>query len=274
MRLRWFVVLGLVAAGILVATGLRDREPLRSEFCVAKVGDVRAQVDLEQGQWAALMAAIAQNRGMSPRATTIAIATAFQESKIHNIDYGDRDSIGLFQQRPSQGWGTVAQIMDPHYSITRFYKALAKVKGYETMEITQAAQKVQRSGFPGAYAQHEADSRALASALRGYSPAAFTCQINPKGSGSVAVVIDDVEKAFGKIESAQDRDRARFPLTGKPADIEARGWAIAHYLVGNASQLGIETITFQTKQWNAEDSDQGWTTTDTADPDIVRVSTN
>lgn len=274
MKLRWFVVLGLVAAGILVATGLRDREPLRSEFCVAVVGDVRAQVDLEQGQWAALMAAIAQNRGLSPRATTIAIATSFQESKIHNIDYGDRDSIGLFQQRPSQGWGTVEQIMDPHYSITKFYKALAKIKGFESMEITEAAQKVQRSGFPGAYAQHEADSRALASALRGYSPAAFTCQINPKGSGSTAVVVEDVQNAFGKIESGQEGDRARFPLTGKPADIKARGWAIAHYLVGNASQLGIETITFETKQWNAEASDEGWTTTDKADADIVRVSTN
>ncbi len=274
MRLRWFVVIGLLAAGVLVATGLRDREPLRSEYCVAKVGDVRSQIDLEQGRWASLMAAIAQERGLSPRATTIAIATAFQESKIHNIDYGDRDSVGLFQQRPSQGWGSVEQIMDPHYSIGRFYKALAKVKGFESMEITEAAQKVQRSGFPGAYAQHEADSRALASALRGYSPASFTCQINPRGSGSTEVVVEDVRNAFGKIESGQDRDRARFPLTGEPADVKARGWAIAHYLVGNASHLGITTVTFETLQWSAEDSDQGWTETDEGDPDIVRVSTN
>jgi hypothetical protein len=263
-----------LVAGVLVATSLRDREPLRSEYCVAEVGDVRAQIDLEQGRWATLMAAIAQRRGMSPRATTIAIATAFQESKLHNIDYGDRDSLGLFQQRPSQGWGSAEQIMDPHYSIEKFYKALAKIKGYESMEITEAAQKVQHSGFPGAYAQHEADSRALASALRGYSPAAFTCQINPKGVSSTAVVVEDIEKAFGKIESGQDRDRARFPLTGTPADVKARGWAIAHYLVGNASHLGITTVTFETKQWSAEDSDKGWTTTDKADADIVRVSTN
>lgn len=274
MRLRWFVVLGLLVAGILVATGLRDREPLRGEYCVAEVGDVRSQIDLEQGQWASLMAAIAQNRGMPPRATTIAIATAFQESKIHNIDYGDRDSIGLFQQRPSQGWGTVEQILDPHYAIDKFYSVLAKVKGYESMEITVAAQRVQRSGFPEAYAQHEADARALASALRGYSPAAFTCQINPKGSGTTAVVVESVEKAFGKIASGQDRDRARFPLKGAPADIKARGWTIAHYLVGNAAQLGITNISFRTHEWNAERSDLGWTKTDDADADIVRVSTN
>lgn len=274
MRLRWIVVLALVVAGVLVATSLRDRAPLRSEFCVAEVGDVRAQVDLEQGRWASLMAAMAQERGLSPRATTIAIATAFQESKIHNIDYGDRDSIGLFQQRPSQGWGSVKQIMDPHYSIGKFYDVLAKVKGFETMKITEAAQKVQRSGFPGAYAQHEADSRALASALRGYSPAAFTCQINPQGNASTEVVVENVQDAFGVIESGQDRDDARFPLTGKPADVKARGWAIAHYLVGNASHLGITTVSFQKKQWSAERSDRGWIRTATGDASIVRVSTN
>ena len=274
MRLRSIVVIGLLVAGVLVATSLRDREPLRGEYCEAVVGETRTQVDLEQARWASLMAAIAQERGLSPRATTIAIATAFQESKIHNIDYGDRDSIGLFQQRPSQGWGTVEQIMDPHYSIKKFYSALVKVKGYDSMVITEAAQKVQRSGFPEAYAQHEPAARALASSLRGYSPSAFTCQINPQGGASTEVVVEDVRDAFGDIESGQDGDDARFPLTGKPADVKARGWAIAHYLVGNASHLGIKTVSFETRQWSAERSDQGWTTTDRTDPDIVRVSTN
>ncbi len=274
MRLRWIVVTGLLVTSVLVATGLRDREPMRTEYCEAVVGKVRAQVDLEQARWASLMAAIAQERGLSPRATTIAIATAFQESKIHNIDFGDRDSLGLFQQRPSQGWGSVEQIMDPHYSIKKFYSALVKIKGYDSMVITEAAQKVQRSGFPGAYAQHEQDARALASSLRGYSPAAFSCQINPKGAASTEVVVKDVLAAFGDIDSGQDGDDARFPLKGKRADIKARGWAIAHYLVGNASHLGITAVTFEKKRWNAERSDKGWTTTDRADPDTVRVSTN
>ena len=131
MRLRWYVVIGLFVAAVLVTTVLRDREPMRSEYCVAEVGQVRAQLDLEQGRWSTLMAAIAQRRGLPPRATTIAIATAFQESKIHNIDYGDRDSLGLFQQRTSQGWGTVEQISTPSYAIGRFYDALVKIKGYE-----------------------------------------------------------------------------------------------------------------------------------------------
>ncbi|AXT85736.1 hypothetical protein C6I20_11415 [Aeromicrobium sp. A1-2] len=274
MRFRWFVALGLVAAGVLVATTLRDRTPLRSEFCVAEVGTVRAQVDLEQGQWSALMAAVAQRRGLSPRATTIAIATAFQESKIHNIDYGDRDSLGLFQQRPSQGWGSIEQVTDPLYAIGAFYDALVKVEGYGSMEITEAAQRVQRSAFPGAYAQHEDYARALASTLRGYSPAEFTCQINPTGGGSLTAVKRDVTAAFGAIEVTTNGDEAAYPLSGKSADVKARGWAIAHYLVGNASNLGISTVSFGNRQWDAADSDEGWTPRSGVDSDIVRVSTN
>ena len=107
---------------------------------------------------------------MPARAATIALATAYQESKIYNLEHGDRDSLGLFQQRPSQGWGTREQILDPYYATNAFYDALAKVDGYESMRITEAAQEVQRSGFPEAYADHEADARVLASALTGHSP--------------------------------------------------------------------------------------------------------
>ncbi|QGG42207.1 hypothetical protein [Aeromicrobium yanjiei] len=274
MRFRWFVVLGLVASVVLVGSTLRDRAPLRAEYCVANVNGVRAQVDLEQGRWSSLMAAIAQRRGLPPRATTIAIATAFQESRIHNIDYGDRDSVGLFQQRPSQGWGSIAEIMDPHYSTGAFYDALEKVDDYTGMKINDAAQLVQRSGHPGAYAQHENYARALASALRGYSPARFSCQINPGGVGSTTKVVQDVEKSFGDIAVEQDGDDARYPLTGRSADVRARGWAIAHYLVGNASELGISEVSFARRTWKASSSDRGWV----KDPDVprteVRVSTN
>lgn len=274
MRFRWFVVLALLTATVMVAVVLRDREPLRSENCVAKVGKVRVEIDLEQARWSTLIAAISQRRGLPPRATTIAIATAFQESKLHNIDFGDRDSVGLFQQRTSQGWGTIEEISDPHYSIGKFYDALVKVKGYESMKITDAAQRVQRSAFPGAYAQHEDYSRALASALRGYSPARFTCQINPEGSGTIERVTDDVKKAFGDIPVATRGDRASYELSGKASDVKARGWALAHYLVGNASRLRVTDVSFGNREWSAEDSDQGWTARSGTDSDTVRVSTN
>lgn len=274
MRFRWFVVLALVTATVMVSVVLRDREPLLSETCVAEVGKVRAEIDLEQARWSTLIAAISQRRGLPPRATTIAIATAFQESKIHNIDFGDRDSVGLFQQRTSQGWGTIEQISDPHYSIGRFYDALVKVNGYESMAITDAAQRVQRSAFPGAYAQHEDYARALASALRGYSPAKFNCQINPKGSGTIVRVTNDVKKAFGDIPVATRGDRASYELAGKASDVRARGWALAHYLVGNASRLRITDISFGNREWSADDSDKGWTARSGIDSDTVRVSTN
>jgi len=274
MRLRWFVVLGLVVAVVLFGTVVRDRSPLRAEFCVAQVGDTRAQLDLEQGRWAALIAAIAQQRGLPPRATTIAIATAFQESKVHNIDYGDRDSVGLFQQRPSQGWGTVEEIMDPVHSIGAFYDALIKIPGYESMVINDAAQAVQRSGFPGAYAQHEGYARALASALRGYSPARFTCQVNPGASGSTTAVVEDVRQAFGDIEVTRDGDDASYPLTGRAADVDARGWAIAQYLVGQASALGISHVSFDGRTWTAAESDDGWAKDASASRTTVTVSTN
>jgi hypothetical protein len=274
VRFRWFVVAGLVAASVLVATVISDRTPRRAEFCVAQVGDVRAQVDLEQGRWASLMAAIAQRRGLPPRATTIAIATAFQESKIHNIDRGDRDSVGLFQQRPSQGWGTVEQIMDPHYSTGRFYDALEKIDDYPSMDINDAAQLVQRSGFPQAYAQHEEYARALASALRGYSPAQFTCQINSSGIGSTTAVVEDVTRAFGDIEVVRDGDDATYPLTGSVDDVNARGWAIAHYLVGQASSLGISEVSFDRRTWTASSSHLGWVEDLDSATNAVTFSTN
>jgi hypothetical protein len=271
MRLRWFLVVGLILAITLFTTVLRDRSPVRSEYCTARVGTVTAQVDLEQAKWSSLIAAIGIRRGLPPRAVTIAIATAFQESKLHNIDYGDRDSVGLFQQRPSQGWGTVDQIRDPHYSIGKFYDGLVKIKGYASMAITKAAQRVQRSAHPGAYAQHEDDSRALASSLTGYSPAAFTCQVNDAGRGNPGAVDDRVQKAFGRIAVSESDDSLSYPMNGPPANQRARGWALAHYLVANAADLEISSISFGGRTWTAEDSPKGWVEDTAAESDTVRV---
>lgn len=124
----------------------------------------------EQAANAATVSAVGTTRGLPERAVTIALATAMQESSLRNIDHGDRDSLGLFQQRPSQGWGTPEQIMDPVYSAGEFYEHLVEVPGYSRLPLTVAAQKVQKSGFPQAYAKHEPDSALLAAALTGRSP--------------------------------------------------------------------------------------------------------
>jgi hypothetical protein len=271
MRWRWVVIAGLVVAGVLAATVVRDREPKRSEYCVAEVRNTRAQIDIEQARWTTLMAAISQRRGLPPRATTIAIATAFQESKIHNIDYGDRDSVGLFQQRPSQGWGTREQVLDPPHAIGRFYDGLVKVKGYQSMSITDAAQRVQRSAFPGAYAAHEDYARALASSLRGYSPAAFSCRVNPTSGGRPSAVADDVVAAFGDIPIEVGDRSVRIPLAGRRPDVEARGWGLAHYAVGNATRLKVTSVAFDGHQWTAEDSPDDWVVRPRAAADDVVV---
>jgi hypothetical protein len=99
----------------------------------------------------------------------VALATAMQESKLYNLgDLGnnnDHDSLGLFQQRPSMGWGSPAQVTDPVYAATAFYLALRHVPGWESMAVTVAAQRVQRSAFPNAYAAWETDATSLLQAV-------------------------------------------------------------------------------------------------------------
>jgi hypothetical protein len=109
---------------------------------------------------------VAQARHLPPRAVVIALATAQQESRLRNLHYGDRDSLGLFQQRPSQGWGTRAQVLDPAHAAGRFFDHLVRVPHWQTGRLTDVAQAVQRSAFPGAYARWEGMATQVAAALR------------------------------------------------------------------------------------------------------------
>lgn len=155
----------------------------------------------EQAVNAATISAIGTSRGMPERAVAIALATALQESGLRNIRHGDRDSLGLFQQRPSQGWGTEKQIMDPTYASGIFYEHLAKVPGYSRLPLTVAAQRVQHSGFPQAYAKHEPDATLLAAALTGRAAATLTCQGRPAATtpaGGPAPVRAALARDFGR----------------------------------------------------------------------------
>jgi hypothetical protein len=259
------------------------------EQCTATVAGHEVTLSTEQAENAALIAAIAVQRGMPARAASIALATAYQESKLYNLEEGDRDSAGLFQQRPSQGWGTRDQILNPYYATNSFYDALDRVDGYQTMRITVAAQKVQHSGFPEAYAGHEADARALASALTGQSFHAFSCVVkDAPGHGRKKLddsgltrraehVRQDIGAAFGELSlggfapggvhdghmagSAHYEGRAIdiFVRPVSEADKE-KGWAIAQYLVAQADRLHIETVIFDGRIWKAgSSSGDGWT---------------
>lgn len=292
-RLGKLVVVGMAGVLVFAAVGVlvdRGVAPLiRPSGCTAEVDGLAVELTQEQAENAALITAIAVQRGLPARAASIALATAYQESKILNIEHGDRDSVGLFQQRTSQGWGTVEQIMDPVYSTHAFYDALVEVDGYENMEITVAAQAVQRSAFPDAYADHEADARAIASALTGNSPRAFWCEtpgdadeasdrLDDSGLVSrAATVRADVESVFGTlslggfepdgVSSGHMEGSAHYE--GRAIDIflrpinasnKKRGWAIASYLVANADRLSINTLIFDDRIWHAGSrSDDGWT---------------
>ncbi len=280
------LLVGLVAAGIVVLARSGFVPQLRGEECTVEVDGTYATLDLEQAEHASLMAAIAKRRGLPARAVTIAVATAYQESKMRNIDYGDRDSLGLFQQRPSQGWGTPEQIMEPRYAINRFYDGLEKIDGYRTMSITEAAQAVQRSGFPEAYADHEAYGRAIASALTGNSPGAFTCVVDPADETPAALgengltaaaeaVRVDVRRAFGRLPTggyapegvSTGHSAGSKHYEGRAVDIffrpvtaesKKQGWALAQYLVANAKRLGVATVIYDAKIWTARRAPQGW----------------
>jgi hypothetical protein len=292
------VLVGAVVVGFRM---LRDKTSLFAggEECTAEVSGHTVTLTPEQAENAGLIAAISVRRGMPARAATIALATALQESKLYNLEEGDRDSLGLFQQRPSQGWGTADQLLNPFYAANAFYDALEKVDGYESMPVTEAAQEVQRSGYPQAYAQHEADARVLASALTGNSAHAFSCSLagdvdqapdRLRASGLTRradVVRRDLLAVFGDlslggfapggVSTGHMAGSAHYD--GRAIDVFVRpvspahkilGWAIAHYLVAEAQRLSIQTVIFDDRIWKAG-SDAGWTNYDPPERSGSRV---
>jgi len=123
--------------------------------------------DTDQVSNAQVIVSVGGQKAVPPRGWIVAVATAMQESGLRNLSGGDRDSVGLFQQRPSQGWGTPDQLADPAYAAGRFYDKLLAVDGWPSMPISQAAQRVQVSAYPDAYAKWEDDATALVSMLTG-----------------------------------------------------------------------------------------------------------
>ena len=165
------VVAALIAAWTLLPRLFTPHETARTAeeaYCAAVSPDgARRTLTPDQAQNAALIANIAVTRGLPDHAATVAIATAMQESRLTNLDYGDLDSLGLFQQRPSQGWGTAEQVSDMTYATNIFYDHLLQVPDWETIPVEDAAQEVQRSGYPELYATWDAMARAWASGLTG-----------------------------------------------------------------------------------------------------------
>ena len=242
------LAVGLTAAG--AAVGARwVVDEVRPSACVFAAADQEVRLTPEQAANAATIAGISVDRGLSPRAATIALATAIQESKLRNLRYGDADSQGLFQQRPSQGWGTVEQVTDPVYASHAFYDVLVQVEGWDSGVVTEVAQEVQRSAFPDAYADHEWEGRVLASILTGQegSGTDLTCRLPDVGSpGSVAELAAKAETQLGVTGSASGRSLT-VETTGS-----ARAWSAATWAVSHAEAEQVVRVLVDGQEWTRD----------------------
>ena len=234
--------------------------------CTATAGELGSHtLAPAQADSAALITAISQQRELPARAATIGIATAMQESKLRNIDYGDRDSLGLFQQRPSQGWGSAAQVQDPRYATEAFYDVLARIKGYDDMPVTDAAQAVQRSAFPEAYAQHEDMARTFASALTGHSPAALNCRLHATTASDMSGLSQRLGADFPHVTARSDETAVTVEVpTATEADNTERAlWSIGNWAVAVAETYGVQAVEVAGQKWTRAEP---WTPTKDAKP--------
>jgi len=256
------VVVGVVAlflvAAFAVWLGSQDFKPritlpAPTRDCTVRAGDDSPPVTLDAAQMAnaATVAAVGVRRKMPERGVVVALATALQESKLENLPGGDRDSIGLFQQRPSQGWGTAEQIRDPRYAASRFYAGLAKVRGWQDMRVTDAAQAVQRSAFPGAYEKWADEAEVLAAALLGRATGAVACTVPGEPLMRGALAATSLAKVLALDWGSVETVPADAGFAVAAADATA-GWRYAHWLVSHATDHGVKAVRFAGMEWSAD----------------------
>jgi hypothetical protein len=236
------VVVAVVAAslGYIVFAATRGQDdPEVLPGCHVSLDGRTYTLGPEQTAHATTIAAVGKRMGMPDHAVSVALAAALQESKLFNLEYGDRDSLGLFQQRPSQGWGSESDVLTPHYAAGAFYHRLARVLGWESLPVTTAAQRVQRSGAPDAYAQWEHQARAIAQAATGEIPAGLSCRVD----------VGATQASGRPLRQALTRELG--PLTLDVPLPEARGWTVAAWLVGHAPEYGISEVRFAGQLWTA-----------------------
>ena len=236
------VVVAAVAAslGYIVVAATRDEDSAEAlPGCQVSLEGRAYTLSPEQTAHATTIAAVGKRMGMPDHAVSVALAAALQESKLQNLEYGDRDSLGLFQQRPSQGWGSERDVLTPHYAAGVFYQRLARVAGWEALPVTTAAQRVQRSAAPDAYAQWEHQARAIAQAATGEIPAGLSCRVD----------VGATQSSSKRLRQALTRELG--PLTLDVPLPGARGWTVAAWLVGHAAEFGISEVRYAGQVWTA-----------------------
>lgn len=232
----------VLATGLLVLNRTRPSPPPPGCTATGTLGSYR--LDFAQAANAATITAVGKRDGFSDHAVTVALAAALLESQLHNLTYGDRDSVGLFQQRPSQGWGSRSQLLNPRYAAAAFFGGLQKVPGWATLAVTDAAQQVQRSAAPQAYAQWENEARTLAEVLTGEVPAGLSCRF----------AVPAAVTATSPLGAAMAAELGA-PTLGT-ALVPARGWTVANWLVAHAPSYRITSVSFAGQRWTPTSG--GW----------------
>jgi hypothetical protein len=254
----------ILAAAVGTYLAVRSLAPvivpaLAGSGCSAEATHQSVLLDTQQASIAATIAGVAQQESMPREAVTIAYATAMQESKLHNLDYGTSDSVGVFQQRPSQGWGPARKLENPVYATTKFFRALRSVQGYQTMPVYQAAQAVQRSADGSAYMQYQRMATEMAGAFTGQRQHAVYCWSNaarPRHP-NVAAITQGLASTFGQATAELGRPAQRHTML-VPIGHQKLGWTVAAWLVTHASTYGIHQVRFGGYQWRASAGTKGW----------------
>ncbi len=250
------LVVVLVLAALAVTTVRHFVPLLRGSGCVVRGQGYDVPLTTGQASIAATIAGVARHREMPVRAVTIAYAAALQESDLTNLTYGDRDSVGVFQQRPSEGWGTRRQLLDPVYASWQFFGALAKVARYQRLHIYQAAQAVQHSADGLAYSQYAAQGAQMAAGFSGHLARDVWCWYGD-GVGAASrldAAGSELARTFGPVQLGRSGDPTMLIQVIRPS----AGWAMAAWLISHAGNYGIHTVRFGGYQWTAARGQKGW----------------
>jgi hypothetical protein len=250
------ILIALVVALGLYLAFQRVAPLLKGSGCEADGDGQVITLAPSQAGIAATIAGVAQREALPPRAVTVAYAAAMQESKLQNLTYGDRDSVGIFQQRPSEGWGRRSQIENPVYATSRFFGALTKVPGYLRLPVSQAAQAVQHSADGTAYQQYQLMAAHMTPAFTGQAPHAVSCWYAQKISGRarLGAVQAGLTQTFGPQPARVTPDPGLSVQVGSAR----AGWAVAAWLVSHAAQYRITDVRYAGYRWTAASSARGW----------------
>jgi hypothetical protein len=257
----------IAGAAVVVAVALGAFFGLRALWTIANqhvaydhctFGDY--EIDTGQAAVASTMVGVVTERDLPERAAVLVLAAGLQESKLRNLppDAGDRDSVGVLQQRPSQGWGSPAQLNDLHYATGKFLDALVKVPNWQGEDLADAVQAVQISADGSAYAKHEGEAQSLADALLGKTPAGISCEFETPTKVAPARTVAAQVRADLPVNTPH--------ATGRTVRVPGAAWQTAAWFVANANRLGIEQVSYDGKTWSRTD---GWKSADTRERAVV-----